>query len=172
MLGSWSLITSTLLLFIIFYCAEWISWVAACFMLVSYLAYSSSLKMNTKCSSKTPLIFHQTTRHYIPKARTHSHQCKNLKSSTVEIIVLIFTIFSSYTPILKALKYSEVWGAQQSLYYWSPLTPTLQQKKITFILPTFMYNLAYRRYEILSNLWVIFILNMKFFMSKKKFKTF
>jgi hypothetical protein len=130
MLGSWSLITSTLPLFITFYCTEWISWVAACFMLYSYLAYSSSLKMNTKCSSKTLLNFHHTTWHYIPKARAHSHQCKNLKSSTVELLVLIFTIFSSYTSTLKALKSSEVWGAQQSLYYWSPLTPDFQSTKL------------------------------------------
>jgi hypothetical protein len=82
--------------------------------------------MKTKCSSKTSVDFHQTTRHYILKARIpHSHQCENLKSSIEEMLVLIYTIFSSYTPTLKTLKSSEVWGAQQSLYYY-PLTPDFQ----------------------------------------------
>jgi hypothetical protein len=44
--------------------------VAVCFTLVSCLAYSSTLKMETKCSSKTSLDFQQCTQLYIPEDRT------------------------------------------------------------------------------------------------------
>jgi hypothetical protein len=43
---------------------------AACFILVSCLAYSSTLKMETTCSSETSVDFHRTTLRYIPKHRT------------------------------------------------------------------------------------------------------
>jgi hypothetical protein len=39
-------------------------------MLVSFLAYSSTLKMETTCSSETLVDFQQTTWHYIPENRT------------------------------------------------------------------------------------------------------
>jgi hypothetical protein len=52
----------------------------ACFMLVSYLAYSSSLKMETTCSSETSDDFQRTTQPYIPEDKaiheytpTYSH---------------------------------------------------------------------------------------------------
>jgi hypothetical protein len=40
------------------------------FTLVSCLAYSSTLKMEAKCSSETSVDFQRTTRHYIPEDRT------------------------------------------------------------------------------------------------------
>jgi hypothetical protein len=43
---------------------------SVCFMLVSYLAYHSTLKMEAICSSKTLAVFQQITRHHIPKNRT------------------------------------------------------------------------------------------------------
>jgi hypothetical protein len=43
---------------------------AACFMLVSCLAYSSILKMEAIRSSETSIDFHRTTRHYIREDRT------------------------------------------------------------------------------------------------------
>jgi hypothetical protein len=43
---------------------------AACFMLDSCLAYSSTLKMKETCSSETSVDFQQTTRRYIPEDRT------------------------------------------------------------------------------------------------------
>jgi hypothetical protein len=44
--------------------------IAACFTLVSCLAYSSNLKKELICSSETMFGFHQTTRRYIPEDRT------------------------------------------------------------------------------------------------------
>jgi hypothetical protein len=44
---------------------------ATCFMLVSCLAYSSTSKMNTTCSSETSVDFQWTARRYIPEDRTH-----------------------------------------------------------------------------------------------------
>jgi hypothetical protein len=43
-----------------------------CFMLVSFLAYSSTMKMAATCSSETSVGFQQTMRHYtyIPDGRT------------------------------------------------------------------------------------------------------
>jgi hypothetical protein len=47
---------------------------ATCFMLVSCLAYSSTLKMAAKRSSETSVDFQQTAWDYIPDDRTlHSH---------------------------------------------------------------------------------------------------
>jgi hypothetical protein len=43
---------------------------AVCFMLVSCLAYSSTLKREVICSSETPVDFQRTTWRYIPKVRT------------------------------------------------------------------------------------------------------
>jgi hypothetical protein len=37
------------------------------FIVVCHLAYSSTLNLEAKCSSKTSFDFHQTTWHYIPE---------------------------------------------------------------------------------------------------------
>jgi hypothetical protein len=39
-------------------------------MLVSCLAYSSTLKTEASCSSETLVDFYRTTQHYIPEYRT------------------------------------------------------------------------------------------------------
>jgi hypothetical protein len=44
--------------------------IAACFMLVSYFAYSSTLKMEVMCSSKTLVDYYWTTWRYIPEDGT------------------------------------------------------------------------------------------------------
>jgi hypothetical protein len=41
-----------------------------CFMLVSWLAYFSTLKIEATCSSETSVEFQRTTRRYIPENRT------------------------------------------------------------------------------------------------------
>jgi hypothetical protein len=52
-----------------------------CFMLVSCLAYFSTLNMEASCSSETSVDFQLTKRRYIPENRTlHNHRCDNLKS--------------------------------------------------------------------------------------------
>jgi hypothetical protein len=52
-----------------------------CFMPVSCMANSSTLKMEEKCSSKMSVDFQRITRPYIPEDRTlHIHRCENLKS--------------------------------------------------------------------------------------------
>jgi hypothetical protein len=48
------------------------------FMLGSYLSYSSTLKMEAMCSSKTSVNFYRTARRYIPE---DSYHCENLKSN-------------------------------------------------------------------------------------------
>jgi hypothetical protein len=49
--------------------------------LVSYLAYSTTLKMEAIYSSETSVDFQQTTRRYIPEDRTiHNQRCENLTS--------------------------------------------------------------------------------------------
>jgi hypothetical protein len=54
---------------------------AACFMPVSCVAYSLTLKMEAIYFSEMVVDFHYTTQHYIPEDRTfHSHCCENLKS--------------------------------------------------------------------------------------------
>jgi hypothetical protein len=51
-----------------------------CFVLVSFLAYCSSLQIEATCSSETSAGF-QRTRRYTPEDRTlYNHRCENLKS--------------------------------------------------------------------------------------------
>jgi hypothetical protein len=50
-------------------------------MLVSWLAYSSTLKMHITYSFTTSVNFQWITEHYIPKYRTaHNCHCENLES--------------------------------------------------------------------------------------------
>jgi hypothetical protein len=50
------------------------------FTLVSYLAYLTTLKMEATCSSEISVDFQQTTRRYIPEARTlHNDLCENVR---------------------------------------------------------------------------------------------
>jgi hypothetical protein len=63
------------------------------FMLVSCLAYSSTVKIEATCSSETSVEFHRTTRRYIPEDRTlHNHCCEYLKSYNMFLISL--SVFS------------------------------------------------------------------------------
>jgi hypothetical protein len=65
---------------------------ATCFMLVSCLAYSSTLKMEARCFSETSVDFQRTTRRYIPEDRTlHNHRCENLRAYN-EIPVSMFLL--------------------------------------------------------------------------------
>jgi hypothetical protein len=59
---------------------------AACFMLVSFFAYSLTLKMEATCSSKIPVDFSLSKHCYIPENRVlHSRCCKNFKSILAEL---------------------------------------------------------------------------------------
>jgi hypothetical protein len=54
---------------------------ATCFTLISCLAYSPILKMETAYSSETSVDFQQNTRRYIPEdIILLNHSCENLKS--------------------------------------------------------------------------------------------
>jgi hypothetical protein len=54
-----------------------------CLLLVSCLAFSSTLKLVAVRSSKISMNFYQTIRRYIPEDSTlHSHRYANLKSNT------------------------------------------------------------------------------------------
>jgi hypothetical protein len=62
---------------------NWVSLLATCCILISCLAYSSTMKMEATCLSETSLDFQRTTRSYIPEDRTlHNHRCDNLTSYT------------------------------------------------------------------------------------------
>jgi hypothetical protein len=53
-------------------------------MLVSYVSFSSTLKMEAKCSSETSADFQWTTWRYSPEDRTvRNDRCENLKSCVV-----------------------------------------------------------------------------------------
>jgi hypothetical protein len=54
---------------------------AACFVLVSCLAYTSPLMMDATFSSETSVNFYRTTLHYILEdGNIHNHRCENLIS--------------------------------------------------------------------------------------------
>jgi hypothetical protein len=53
---------------------RWFQWrvlLPTFFPVVSYLAYSSTMKIETICSSEMSVNFERTTRRYIPGGRTH-----------------------------------------------------------------------------------------------------
>jgi hypothetical protein len=55
---------------------------AACFLLVSRVAYFSTLKLEAICSSETTADSQLAIRLYIPEDKTpHRHRCENLKSN-------------------------------------------------------------------------------------------
>jgi hypothetical protein len=59
----------------------WRNVLASCFMLVSCVAYSSTLEMEVMSSSQTSADFQWAKWHYISEDRTlHNHGCENLKS--------------------------------------------------------------------------------------------
>jgi hypothetical protein len=53
---------------------------AACFMLVFCLTYSSTLKMEATFSSETSVDFQRPTRRIPEDRKLHNHRCENLKS--------------------------------------------------------------------------------------------
>jgi hypothetical protein len=59
-------------------------------MLVSCLAYSSTLKMEATCSSETLADFQWTTRCYIPDdIILHNHRCEKIQSYDVFVVLLL-----------------------------------------------------------------------------------
>jgi hypothetical protein len=59
---------------------------AVCFMLVSCLAYSSTLKMEVTRFPETSVDFQRTTRPYILKDKTlYNHRCENLKPCGLDL---------------------------------------------------------------------------------------
>jgi hypothetical protein len=57
----------------------------ACWFLAEL--FSSTLNMETICSSETSVDTQWTTRRYIPEVVTlHNHRCENLKSYTVYVL--------------------------------------------------------------------------------------
>jgi hypothetical protein len=63
-------------------------------MLVSYLAYSSNLKIGVTCFSETSVDLQRTIRHYITEDRTlHNHRCENLTS--INFVLSLYWKFSS-----------------------------------------------------------------------------
>jgi hypothetical protein len=60
--------------------------VAFCFTLVSYLAYSSFLKMDAPCSSDASVNFQRTTRRCIPEDRSVcNHRWEDLKPYSLKL---------------------------------------------------------------------------------------
>jgi hypothetical protein len=67
----------------------------ACFMLVSCLAYSSTLKMEMTCSSEASVGFQQPTQRYIPDVRTlHPNSWCLIYSSISQTIEEIKVLYS------------------------------------------------------------------------------
>jgi hypothetical protein len=67
-----------------------------CFMLVSCMSYSSTLKMKATCYSETSVDCQWTTEHYIPEERTfYNHCCVNIKSCKRRGFVFVIHWFES-----------------------------------------------------------------------------
>jgi hypothetical protein len=80
------------------------------FTLVSYLAYSSALKMEA-CSSETSVDFQLTTPRYIPDDRTlHNHCSENLKSHN---------FIGLYSMLNQATDRHKLLAREGSLFLWN-----------------------------------------------------
>jgi hypothetical protein len=66
---------------------------AACFIPVSYLTYSSTLKIEATYSSETSVEFHRTTWRYIPQDRTvHNDRCGTIKTLNISFQNVIIAL--------------------------------------------------------------------------------
>jgi hypothetical protein len=63
--------------------------VATCFIFVSWLTYSFTLKMEATCPFKTSVEFQWTPWCYIPEDRTHINRCENLRPSINNSLILL-----------------------------------------------------------------------------------
>jgi hypothetical protein len=59
----------------------------AFFMVASYFAYSSTLKMESICSSETSVDFHRTTRRYVAEDGRTAHRLMALENSVLRTIL-------------------------------------------------------------------------------------
>jgi hypothetical protein len=67
-------------------------------LLGSYLAYSSTLKMEIICSSEMSVDVIRITRCYVPEDRTlHSHRWDNLKSNIFTILLITNRMETNYS---------------------------------------------------------------------------
>jgi hypothetical protein len=71
--------------------ADFASLLATCFVLGTFLTFSSTLKMEAVCLEMS--VIYRTTRCYIPVSNTlHSHNCEYLKSNILRVICeILFT---------------------------------------------------------------------------------
>jgi hypothetical protein len=67
-------------------------------MLVSYWAYSPTLKMEETYSFETSVYFKRTTRRYISEDRAHNRLCKKLKSFFLNNLFACLEVFPSLPP--------------------------------------------------------------------------
>jgi hypothetical protein len=110
----------------------------ACFMLVSFLAYSSTQKTEATCSSETAVYFQRTTLRYIPENRTlHNHCCGNLNC-------YIQYHRKRITYNIKDISYNILELLRQSLGHFlhsTPLTVTVKSRRRNLELLLFLRNL-------------------------------
>jgi hypothetical protein len=79
-----------------------INLLAARFMLVSCLSYSSTLKMEMTCSSEMLIDFQQTTWLFIPEdTGLHNHRCENL---------IYYSLISKTTSLYRPLYCTQYFG--------------------------------------------------------------
>jgi hypothetical protein len=104
---------------------------AAYFVLVSYLAYSLTLKMEAISSSEPSVKFQRTMLRYIPEDRIlHNHRCENLVSYTLPILTA-----NKHTETVRILSHlcSPIWK-QSGLQYFMSKNVKIETYKI-IILP-------------------------------------
>jgi hypothetical protein len=83
---------------------------AACFMLVSCLAYSSSLKMEATCSTKILVDFEQASWHCIQVDRNlHNNCCENLKYHIFPVYMIRdMTVSMTFLPFKNIICFNNV----------------------------------------------------------------
>jgi hypothetical protein len=82
------------------------SLLANCFMLVSCMAYFSTLKMETRCSSETSSDFHLTAERYVLDDATLQYQSKLLWPLFYELCVRLVPISSQMNVAYSSISFS------------------------------------------------------------------
>jgi hypothetical protein len=91
---------------------------SSCSKLVSWLAYSFTLKMEETCSSETSVELQRTTWRYNIEDRTHDHRCENLDSYIN--CTIISQTKSDFNPFANAcwIYVHCKWGTLALFWFW------------------------------------------------------
>jgi hypothetical protein len=115
-------------------------------MLVSFWAYSSTLKMEAICSSETIVDFHRAACRYIPEERIiHKQRCESLKSRSYIfhkfITTSLYNVWSSHEIELVLIRKIR----QENLRWLTYIQNSTKSRELVQRQPTKVLNYRHRK---------------------------